>query len=121
MIADLKSVPGTDVSTYADDTATLGSGTPIKQAEQWAQRAADVLNRHQSLGWVHKTLKKWEGAADDTQRAGETMDGGRTLKTDLEKATAFKRTYATVSKQVRNRKVDCDIKARLKAPNVQTR
>ena len=57
-------------------------------------------------------LKKWEGASHDAHRAGETMeDGGRTLKTDLEKATSFNHTYTTVSRQVRNRKVDRDVKA----------
>ena len=46
-------------------------------------------------------------------------DGGRTLKTDLEKTTAFNRSHATVSRQVGNSKVDCDVKARLKAPNAR--
>ncbi|KAF0303762.1 putative RNA-directed DNA polymerase from transposon BS [Amphibalanus amphitrite] len=47
-------------------------------------------------------------------------DNGRTLVTDREKATVFNRTYATVSKQVRNPKVDRDAKRRLKASNVRT-
>ena len=33
-------------------------------------------------------------------------DGGQTLVTDREKASAFNRTYALVPSQVRNRKVD---------------
>ena len=79
------------------------------------------LNRHQKLGRVHKTLKKWEGATDDAHRPGETIeDNGRTLTTDLEKATAFNCTYATVSRQVRVREVDRDAKARLKAFNIRT-
>ena len=79
------------------------------------------LNKHQQLGRVHKTLKKWEGATHDVHRSGETIeDGGRTLTTDCEKATAFNRTYAAVSRQVRNRKVDRAVKARLRAPNVRT-
>ena len=79
------------------------------------------LNRHQNLGRVHKTLKKWEGATDDAHRPGETTeDNGRTLTTNLEKATTFNRTYATVSRQVRVREVDRDAKARLKAQNVRT-
>ena len=78
-------------------------------------------NRHQNLGRVHKTLKKWEGATDDAHRPGETTeDNGRTLTTNLEKATTFNRTYATVSRQVRVREVDRDAKARLKAQNVRT-
>ena len=47
-------------------------------------------------------------------------DGRRTLKMDLEKATAFNRTYATMSRQIQNSKKDRDVKARLKAPNVRT-
>ena len=79
------------------------------------------LNRHQNLGRVHKTLKKWEGATKDAHRPGETTeDNGRTLTTNLEKATTFNRTYATVSRQVRVREVDRDAKARLKALNVRT-
>ena len=34
------------------------------------------LNRHQALGRVHKTLKKWEGATDDAHREGETIEEG---------------------------------------------
>ena len=79
-----------------------------------------TLNKHESLGRVHKILKKWEGATDDAHRAGEAMeDGGRTLVTDREKAAAFNRTYAEVSKQVRNPKVDRKVKTRLKASNVR--
>ena len=79
------------------------------------------LNRHQNLGRVHKKLHKWKGATDEAHRPGEIMeDDERTLTTDLEKATAFNRTYATVSRQVRVREVDRDAKARLKALNVRT-
>ena len=89
--------------------------------KQFREFVSNTLNKHQSLGRVHKTLKMWEGASDDQHRAGETIvDNGRTLVTDREKATAFNRTYATVSKQVRNKKVDRDAKARLKEIDVRT-
>ncbi|KAF0314337.1 Potassium voltage-gated channel protein Shab [Amphibalanus amphitrite] len=89
--------------------------------QQFRDFVSSTLNRHQNLGRVHKTLKKWEGSTDDQHRTAETMeDNGRTLVTDREKATAFNRTYATVSKQVRNPKVDRDAKRRLKASNVRT-
>ncbi|XP_043212000.1 uncharacterized protein LOC122376264 [Amphibalanus amphitrite] len=89
--------------------------------QQFRDFVSSTLNKHQNLGRVHKTLKKWEGSTDDQHRAAETMeDNGRTLVTDREKATAFNRTYATVSKQVRNPKVDRDAKRRLKASNVRT-
>lgn len=65
-----------------------------------------TLNRPASLGRVAKILKKWEGAPDD-HRPGEAMeDGDRLLATDAEKAAAFNRTYAFVSRQVRDRKLD---------------
>ena len=49
----------------------------------------------------------WEGASDDSHKKHETMqDNGRTLVTDREKATAFNRTYATVSRQVRIKSID---------------
>ena len=63
----------------------------------------------------------WEGAFDDTYSTGETMeDGGRTLVTGWEKASAFNRTYAMVSKQVRGNKADRAAKAWLKAPEVRS-
>ncbi|KAF0299012.1 8-oxo-dGDP phosphatase NUDT18 [Amphibalanus amphitrite] len=88
---------------------------------QFREYVSTTLNKHQSLGRVHKTLKMWEGASDDQHRAAESMeDGDRTLVSDRDKANAFNRTYATVSKQVRDRKVDRDTKTRLKASNVKT-
>ncbi|KAF0312085.1 hypothetical protein FJT64_001801 [Amphibalanus amphitrite] len=90
-------------------------------SRQFREYVSTTLNKHQSLGRVHKTLKMWEGASDDQHRAAESMeDGDRTLVSDRDKANAFNRTYATVSKQVRDRKVDRDTKTRLKASNVKT-
>ena len=88
---------------------------------QFRDFVSNNLNKHQNLGRVHKTLKMWEGASDDQHKPHETMEeNGRSLVTDREKATAFNRTYAAVSKQVRNSKVDRRTKTRLKAPNVRT-
>ena len=47
LITDLKTVPGTEIYMYADDTATLSSGASIEQAERGAQQAADVIS-----GWA---------------------------------------------------------------------
>ena len=47
LITDLKTVPGTEIYMYADDTATLSSGASIEQAERRAQQAADVIS-----GWA---------------------------------------------------------------------
>ena len=58
------------------------------------------LNKHQSLGRVYESIQMWQAASDDSHKKYETMqDNGRTLVTDREKATAFNRTYATVSRQ----------------------
>ncbi|KAF0312570.1 putative RNA-directed DNA polymerase from transposon BS [Amphibalanus amphitrite] len=79
------------------------------------------LNKHQSLGRVHKILKMWEGASDDNHRKQETMeDNGRTLVTDRDKATAFNRTYAYVSRQVRTKSIDRRAKKQLKEAEVRT-
>ena len=47
-------------------------------------------------------------------------DGGCTRATDREKASAFNRTYAMVSKKVHDKKADRAAKARLKAPDVRS-
>ncbi|KAF0306418.1 hypothetical protein FJT64_002444 [Amphibalanus amphitrite] len=61
-----------------------------------------TLNKPASLGKVAKILKKWEGAPDD-HRPGEAMeDGDRLLVTDAQKASAFNRTYAHVSREKRS-------------------
>ena len=65
-----------------------------------------TLNKPESLGKVAKILKKWEGAPDE-HRPGEAMeDSGRLLITDTDKAAAFNRQYAQVSRQVRDRTLD---------------
>ncbi|KAF0303168.1 RNA-directed DNA polymerase from mobile element jockey [Amphibalanus amphitrite] len=43
LITALKTVPGTDIFMYADDTATLSSGASIEEAGRRAQRAADII------------------------------------------------------------------------------
>ena len=115
----------------------LREGDPISRVRWVAakQRAAEVekrvsqahfrdfvetnLNKPASLGWTTKILKKWEGAGDD-HRPGQAMkEDGRLLVTDREKAEAFNKTYAHVSRQVRSPKVDRAAKRRfagLKSP-----
>ena len=77
------------------------------------------LNKPASLGRTTKILKKWEGTGDD-HRPGQAMkEDGRLLVTDREKAEAFNKTYAHVSRQVRVPKVDRAAKktfAELKTP-----
>ena len=63
LIADLKSVPGTDIFTYADDKAALGSGKSIEQAGQWAQRAADVIS-----SWAKRWRMRIFGGEDASNR-----------------------------------------------------
>ena len=45
LVTDLRSVPGTSVYMYADDTATLSSGCDIGSARERAQMAADTMAR----------------------------------------------------------------------------
>ncbi|KAF0311702.1 hypothetical protein FJT64_017543 [Amphibalanus amphitrite] len=44
---------------------------------QFREYVSTTLNKHQSLGRVHKTLKMWEGASDDQHRAAESMEDWR--------------------------------------------
>ena len=60
LITDLKTVPGTEIYMYADDTATLSSGASIEQAERRAQQAADVIS-----GWAAR--RKMRIASEKTQ------------------------------------------------------
>ena len=58
------------------------------------------------MGRVCTILNKWEGAPDE-HRPGEAMeDQGRLLVMDSEKASAFNRQYAAVSRQVRDKLLD---------------
>ena len=76
--------------------------------EHFRDFVSSTLNKPASLGRVAKTLKRWEGAPDE-HRPGEAMEDtaiDRLLVTDTEKATAFNQTYAFVSRQVRDKKLD---------------
>ena len=67
----------------------------------------EELNRPNNIGKVSRILKRWEGATDDEHRDGQAMEHkGRLLTKDREKSEAFCQTYAWVSRQVRDRKVD---------------
>ena len=112
----------------ADRRAAQARVDPADPAtkERWIaarQRAAEVearvsrqrfhdlvteeLNRPNNIGKVSRILKRWEGATDDEHRDGQAMEHkGRLLTKDREKSEAFCQTYAWVSRQVRDRKVD---------------
>ena len=91
------------------------------EAEEEARRTAfrsfatNELNKRTNVGRVTKILKKMEGA---TQSAcpGQAIcgDHGRLAVEDRQKASAFVRTYASVSRQVRSKKEDRRTKAGLK-------
>ena len=81
-----------------------------------------TLNCPASLGRVSKILKKWEGATNDEHRDGQAMMDGdqKLLVTDKQKANAFVKTYAQVSRHVRNKKVDLTAKRMLSQPAPRT-
>lgn len=65
------------------------------------------LNRPASVSRVSRILKKWEDAGENVHREGEAMsDGPRLLVTAEEKANAFVRQYAEVSRQMRAPRID---------------
>ena len=65
-----------------------------------------TLNKPASLGRVSKMLKAWEPSGDD-QRPGQALrEEGRLLASDRDKAEAFNRTSAHVSRQVREANLD---------------
>ncbi|KAF0314429.1 hypothetical protein FJT64_015127 [Amphibalanus amphitrite] len=86
--------------------------------EQFREFVGTTLNRPASLGRVSKILKKWEGATDDEHRDGQAMmdDDNKLLVTDKQKANAFVKTYAQVSRHVRNKKVDLTAKRKFTTP-----
>ena len=67
--------------------------------------ASEELNRPANLGRVHKILRKMEGA--EQAAPGQALgDHGRRAVEDRDKAEAFARTYANVSRQARIKLVD---------------
>ena len=78
-------VPGTSVFMYADDTATLSSGSTLQAARERAQQAADILAKGASVWKVtiagSKTqalvLSQWAHDAKDfnIKVAGATVEG----------------------------------------------
>ena len=69
--------------------------------------ATTELNKPTSIGRVTKILRKMEGAVQDAC-PGQAINGdrGRLAVEDRQKASAFARTYAAVSRQVRKKKWD---------------
>ena len=81
--------------------------------------ASEELNRPANLGRVHKILRKMEGA--EQAAPGQALgDHGRRAVEDRDKAEAFARTYANVSRQVRIKLVDRRTKAELKTRLAET-
>ena len=63
--------------------------------------ASEELNKPASIGRVHKILRKMEGA--EQAAPGQALgDHGRRAVEDLEKAEAFAKMHANVSRQVRS-------------------
>ena len=65
-----------------------------------------TLNKPASVGRVSKILKAWERSGDDHRPEQALREEGRLLASDRDKAEAFNRTYAYVSRQVREAKLD---------------
>ena len=65
-----------------------------------------TLNKPASVGRVSKILKAWERSGDDHRPEQALREEGRLLASDRNKAEAFNRTYAYVSRQVREAKLD---------------
>ena len=83
------------------------------RARSFRTFATEELNRPANIGRVHKILRKMEGAvqAPPGQALG---DHGRRAVEDRDKAEAFAKTYASVSRQVRDKFQDRRIKRELK-------
>ena len=77
--------------------------------------ASEELNRPAKLGKVCKILRKMEGGVQ-APAPGRAISGdhGREAVADRSKAEAFVATYARVSRQIRNKKVDRIAKAKLR-------
>ena len=86
LITALKTVPGTDIFMYDDDTATLSSGATIEEASRRAQRVADVIT-----AWAYRwkmrvagektqalVLSQW--ARDATGLSGAEVTAGTSLR-----------------------------------------
>ena len=65
-----------------------------------------TLNKPASVGRVSKILKAWERSGDDHRPGQALREEGRLLASERDKAEAFNRTYAQVSRQVRETKLD---------------
>ena len=88
--------------------------------EHYREFVSKELNQHSSVGKVSKILKKWDRASDDEHREGQAMiEGDRLLVTNKEKAEAFVKSYAHVSRQVRVPRVDREAKKKLAAPEMK--
>lgn len=85
--------------------------------EQFQEFVSTTLNRPASLGRISKILKKWEGATDEEHRGGQAMhDGERLLVSSKQKAEAFVRMYAGVSRHVRHKRIDRTAKRKMTQP-----
>ena len=87
------------------------------RARSFRTFATEELNRPANIGRIHKILRKMEGAvqAPPGQALG---DHGRRAVEDRDKAESFAKTYASVSRQVRdkfqNRRIKRELKERCK-------
>ena len=87
--------------------------------KQFRDFVSDTLNKHQSPGRVHKTLKMWGGGC--LRRPTSSWRGHRGQRANPRNGPRERHGLQPhirhLSKQVRNKRVDSDAKARLKATN----
>ena len=104
-------VPSTRESWIAAKRRAADVEKRVSQ-HHFRQFVEGTLNRPASLGRVTKILKAWESSGDDHRPGQALKEDGRILASDREKAEAFNRTYAHVSRQVRAAKLDREAKKR---------
>ena len=114
--AALDEDPGSTIARDRWVAAKRRTAVVEQEAKSRAFRkfASEELNRPTSIGRVHKILRKMEEAVEVPP--GQALgDHGRRAVEDRDKAEAFNRTYASVSRQVRAKFQDRKTKAGLKA------
>ena len=118
LITALKTVPGTDIFMYADDTATLSSGASIAEAGHRAQRTAqrahhlqlgnkmeDAVRRRENAGPRPVSIgpRRAEREHQGVWRRGDCSPFPRTPGRDLRSPPSRRRPLCRAGKKVRPR------------------